>query len=1274
MRSVHAGSAGRVAIPVLGALLLAVPLCARAQQLSKEQAAQLLLDSARRAYNEGKYDFAAQRFGEYVRQYRDYGGRYAAQYGLAMCLLTRPQRDYQALHDAFRDAAASSSLPERPFALYYYAAALRALGAQAERQAAAKPPAEAAKLQDTARRHFTEAANQFGSAADAFAERARRQSADPNAHEPEWAARARCDQAEAMLRLKAYPEAEKAARTVLADEQAAKGPYGPLALYYAGYARFLQKDTLEAGRLLSRLAPFDQDIGLHAQYLLARTHHLAEERPEAAGLYQAVRTGYEQRKKDADAKLKAGKPLAPEQKAALEALARGPSPGYVVRSAFYAALLRAESGKHDEAARALAELVQKHPGSPLLADAKLRLGYCHLQARRPAEAIAVLQPLAGDAERGDRATWWLARAKIAAADPKDAKAHESALAAALTTLAQAAQKAALRAKADPAAKARRLDILLESADVQQQLGRYDEAVATYRRVLAEGPSARQAEQATQRQGAALHLAGKYAESDAACRQFQQRYPRSTLLPAVLFRSAENAYFTALAAEADPGKANQLPRLYDEALRRYRQLTDLSKDFHYAHLARHGVATIHYRQGRYEEAAQRLRKVPAFERTGDLAEVSYLLADCLLRTLPPDAGDALAAARLVAQIEKAAQLLEAYLGTAGKGPKVPEALLKLAYCYRRIAEQVTDNNERHGLVQRALQACDRIQREFAADAVVPAMVLERAACAAARGDPGGAINELQKFRADPLRASDVAPLALARQAQLMRSQGRGQETVKTLADYRQQHDAAMRKDPAKRHWAAMLQYAHALGLKAAKKPDEAVTLLDTLIDAFPGTPEATNAAWRASQCRRELLDAAVQTARRTTARAGARPEQVTAAQKALREKTLAFRQSLARLLAEAENAAETTPGSPAHVQLLYEAAWCFRTLADGEVEAARQKLQAEALAKAVARLAETTPEGQTTPTPAVPNVPRAAVPVQASEVAARRQYERLIAAAPSHELAVRARLELAEMYAQRPDDAEGVAATETLLTDGLRHSPSEALAEAMRLRLASCMLAQDKPAEALGHLAGLGNRPRDYYTPAQGRYLTAEAMIRQKDWAGAAAQLKPFQSDNRLRTVGDITERALLRLGQAHAELKQWDASRQAFAALLQANRNSPWRAEAMYGMAWALHVQKRYDEAVKAYAGVTRETVGEPAARAQYQIGRCRIAQQKYDEAIEALLVVPLTYGYPEWSAAARCEAARACTLMKETARAARLYRQVVREHPGSQWAQVAREGLHGIE
>jgi len=100
---------------------------------------------------------------------------------------------------------------------------------------------------------------------------------------------------------------------------------------------------------------------------------------------------------------------------------------------------------------------------------------------------------------------------------------------------------------------------------------------------------------------------------------------------------------------------------------------------------------------------------------------------------------------------------------------------------------------------------------------------------------------------------------------------------------------------------------------------------------------------------------------------------------------------------------------------------------------------------------------------------------------------------------------------------------------------------------------------------------------------------------------------------------------------------------------------------------------VGAYVQVTRRTAAEVAARAQLQIGLCRLEQNKVDEALQALLAVPMTYDYPDLSAAAWCEAARAYVAKKQPAEAAGLLQKVVKNHPKSPWAEVARQRLAEI-
>ncbi|HMF12787.1 MAG TPA: tetratricopeptide repeat protein, partial [Gemmataceae bacterium] len=125
--------------------------------------------------------------------------------------------------------------------------------------------------------------------------------------------------------------------------------------------------------------------------------------------------------------------------------------------------------------------------------------------------------------------------------------------------------------------------------------------------------------------------------------------------------------------------------------------------------------------------------------------------------------------------------------------------------------------------------------------------------------------------------------------------------------------------------------------------------------------------------------------------------------------------------------------------------------------------------------------------------------------------------------------------------------------------------------------------------------------------------------------------------------------------------------------NSRWVYEARYGIGWAWQNQKQFDNAVNAYQQVTAAVATELAAKAQLQIGLCRLEQKRYAEASTALLVVPYTYDFHELNAVALCEAARALAEQKQHDQAARLLRRVLRDHPESKWAQVAKERLESM-
>jgi len=122
---------------------------------------------------------------------------------------------------------------------------------------------------------------------------------------------------------------------------------------------------------------------------------------------------------------------------------------------------------------------------------------------------------------------------------------------------------------------------------------------------------------------------------------------------VTFRAAENAFNSKKLAEA---------------AQRYGVVVDKYPEFGQVNAARKGMGTSLYELGKFEEAAAALQQVPPNERVGEMAGVSYLLAECLIKTMPADADDALATARLVDQIEQASSAAECICGGSGESSR------------------------------------------------------------------------------------------------------------------------------------------------------------------------------------------------------------------------------------------------------------------------------------------------------------------------------------------------------------------------------------------------------------------------------------------------------------------------------------------------------------------------------------------------------------------------------------------------------------------------------
>jgi tetratricopeptide (TPR) repeat protein len=299
-----------------------------------------------------------------------------------------------------------------------------------------------------------------------------------------------------------------------------------------------------------------------------------------------------------------------------------------------------------------------------------------------------------------------------------------------------------------------------------------------------------------------------------------------------------------------------------------------------------------------------------------------------------------------------------------------------------------------------------------------------------------------------------------------------------------------------------------------------------------------------------------------------------------------------------------------------------------------------------------------------------VPVQPAEQKAREFYNKALEAGPDSPVCNELRLDLAQMYYDRGEADPAI----QLLTAAIDKNPPLELQNQLRLKLGNAYLlkkdADGAMNQALQALADTNSplRPAAYL-------VKGKALVLQKNWGEAITVLQRYRvGAEKYVNAGKVTEEGLLRLAEAYASAGSWEQSRGTYEHLLNRFPNNHYAPEARFGMGLALQKTKQFDRAVEAYADVTRRTSSDLAARAQMQIGLCRAEQKRWQDAVNELLVVAGTYDYAEWAASASIEAGKALVELKQPQQAKDVLQRVVRDHPGTEWAQLAQKRIAEIQ
>ncbi len=223
----------------------------------------------------------------------------------------------------------------------------------------------------------------------------------------------------------------------------------------------------------------------------------------------------------------------------------------------------------------------------------------------------------------------------------------------------------------------------------------------------------------------------------------------------------------------------------------------------------------------------------------------------------------------------------------------------------------------------------------------------------------------------------------------------------------------------------------------------------------------------------------------------------------------------------------------------------------------------------------------------------------------------------------------------------------------------------------CELRLDRLPQAAERFRRVSSAHPDSLVAGESLFLAGESCYRRKDYAGAAQDLLSFierfpQHESR--------SKALFRMGLALAELKRFDA---AIAAIVQLEKETPsfeHKDECNVCAGVCLLELGRVKEAQRRFESVIEHDKTTLSARAHLGLGRCHLAEKETQEALGEFLKVSLLYQTPEEVSESLWWSGQCLEAMKDSARAAERYRELLQKFPDSAWAKAARERLARLQ
>ena len=193
-----------------------------------------------------------------------------------------------------------------------------------------------------------------------------------------------------------------------------------------------------------------------------------------------------------------------------------------------------------------------------------------------------------------------------------------------------------------------------------------------------------------------------------------------------------------------------------------------------------------------------------------------------------------------------------------------------------------------------------------------------------------------------------------------------------------------------------------------------------------------------------------------------------------------------------------------------------------------------------------------------------------------------------------------------------------------------------------------------------------------KYWKAEALYRYGDFDGAGVIFTELQPN--AQQVGKSLEPwLLLRLAQCHGKSQRWTNAATIADDCLDRFNDFANVHEFTFLLGRAAEYDGMFDEARDRYRDVVVSPGGtgtETAAIAQWRIGETFFHQQKYKEAVAAYSKTDSDYEFAKWSGAALIQAGKCQEHLENWQHAEKLYSELLRRHPQSEFVADAKERL----